>query len=336
MTEPAQSLTLTGIGASQAAAAVGLDPWTAPITLYERLTGIELDDREETAALRWGKLLEQPIRKAYVETTGRVVHVPPESLFHPEHPWRRATPDGIVLGEDPARRERRWDWGVEIKTAFQFAAHQWGEAGTDDVPIQYWIQCAWSMHVTDLDRWDLAALIGGRDFRIYTLRRDREFEDQLVDGVTSFWEDHVLRLVPPPIDHTKAFRSYLERRFPGTSPYYLPATTESERLALDIIERRERLAQIKRDDARDCNALCAIIGEHAGLETSLGRVHWKPQRPRVITDWKAVAEDLAWRVRMSDVALATLAAEKSRPAKAARPLRLPRAKGADEDEGGNE
>jgi putative phage-type endonuclease len=330
--EPAQSLTFTGIGASQAAAAVGLDPWTAPIALYERLTSA-VDDREETSALRWGKLLEQPIRKAYVETIGRTVHVPRESLFHPEHQWRRATPDGIVLAAHDLA-ETRWEWGLEVKTAFQFAADQWGPSGSDDVPIHYWIQCAWSMHVCDLDRWDLAALIGGRDFRIYTLRRDREFEDNLVDAVTSFWADHVLRREPPPIDHTTAFRGYLERRFPETRQDYVPADADAEALVRTILQRRDAMATLKRDDARDCNALCASIGEAAGLITSLGKVHWKPQRPRTTIDWKAVAEEVARFSEWTDEELAKLAAEKSREGKPSRPLRLPRAKGASVDDEG--
>ena len=207
-TSPSQTILHEGIGASQAAAAVGLDPWTPPIALYERLLGLAPEgEGDDKPAFRWGKLLEQPIRLAYVETTGVTIYVPPTSLFHPERAWVRASPDGIVVdpqslepGEPPAREY--WLYGFEAKTADAFAADQWGPAGTDEVPLQYICQIAWSQHVTGLERWDLAVLIGGRDFRIYTIHRDLELEAELVAGVTAFWQDHVLAGIPPEPDHT--------------------------------------------------------------------------------------------------------------------------------------
>jgi putative phage-type endonuclease len=334
---PSQTLIHQGIGASEAAAAVGLDPWTPPIALYERAVGIA-PPRVETLAMRMGKLLEPAIRQLYVDETAVEVFVPPKSLFLAEHPWRRATPDGLVPARPlPERLEPgqplTWARGLEIKTANGFARDQWGEPGTDEVPPQYVCQCAWSMHVLDLDDWDLAVLIDGRDFRVYKLHRDRELEEQLVGAVSAFYHDHIEALVPPPADHTKAFRHYLERRFPDVSDDYALADDAAETLVEIILDRRAQIETLKRDDATDCNRLCQFIGDATGLVTSKGKVHWKPQRGRMLVDWKTIAQRLLEQFHMAGEASDKLIAAHSRSAKASRPLRLPRLKGAAPDAG---
>lgn len=336
---PSQSLILEGIGASQAAAAVGLDPWQPPIALFERLLGLLPPSKEENERMRWGKLLEHPIRQAYVEETGLAVYVPPKSLFHPEHSWRRATPDGLILHEPLLAREEiepsyplHWRHGLEIKTADHYARDEWGEPGTDEIPPRYICQVTWSMHVTGLDRWDVAVLIGGSDFRVYSLHRDHELESNLVSAVCGFWHGNVEASVPPPVDHTRDFRRYLERRWPGAREDYAQADTDTERLLERILDRRAALATLKRDDARDCNELCDAIAGAAGLETTLGRVHWKPSRARQLVDWRSVAHSLSEQLQVSAPAFSALVEANTRQGKAGRPLRLPRIAGATDDE----
>jgi putative phage-type endonuclease len=328
---PRQTVTRleSSIGGSDAAAAAGLSPWMSPIELYQRLVGLVPPSVEETERMKWGKLLEHPIRQWYVERTGQSVDVPPESLFHGEHPWRRATPDGMVV----APRSGRWLKGLEIKNAAPLSPDEWGPEGTDQVPTHYAIQVTWSMHVTDLDEWDLAVLLSGHTFRIYTFKRDLSFEAELVDAVDRFWRDHVCTATPPPPDHTRAFRTYLERLYPDARGDLIPAMPEDDELVARILARRAQIKELERADGLDCNLLCARIGEAVGMQTALGKVHWKPQRARSIVDWPGLAYRLAEQLGMSKATLIELAdANHTRQGKAPRPLRLPRVAGSTEEE----
>ena len=49
----------------------------------------------------------------------------------------------------------------------------------------------------DYDDADLAVLIGGRDYRIYHLPRDRGLEQLIVGAAAKFWIEHVCKKIPP-------------------------------------------------------------------------------------------------------------------------------------------
>jgi predicted phage-related endonuclease len=94
---PPQERTDHGVGASSAAAAIGVSEYRSRLDAWLEATGrvAGFAGNERT---QWGQVLEPVIRAHYVELHAVTVHVPPQSLFHREHSFIRATPDGIVLG----------------------------------------------------------------------------------------------------------------------------------------------------------------------------------------------------------------------------------------------
>lgn len=85
----------TGIGGSDVAAILGLSPWRTPYQVWEDKTG-RSDDQEETPALYWGRLLEDPIRQAYADRTGLTVTKPDRMFTSEAHPFMLANLDGIA------------------------------------------------------------------------------------------------------------------------------------------------------------------------------------------------------------------------------------------------
>lgn len=310
-----------GIGGSQAAAALGVHPYQSPISLWQELVG-ELPGFEGNERTRWGNVLEPVVRQEYVERHGCAVHVPQGSLYaaHSEaRDWARATPDGIVVDADGGGR---WLYGLEVKTAGLRVADRWGEEGTDEVPAEYLIQCQHYMAVTGLQRWDVAVLIGGQDYREYRVDRDDEIIATIFEQVGRFWDDHVLARVPPPIDGTDDYRDYLARRYPHTRADYLEADAETEGMVAELLGLREDRRVLEEMIAERENQLRAAIGEAAGLITSAGKLHYKPRRGA--PNWKRVAEELA---EAHDVDAGTLAelADLNRN-RDSRPLTYPRSK----------
>ena len=176
------ALRRTGIGGSDAAAAVGMSRWKTKLQLYfEKIGESETPPNE---AMRWGTILEPVVRQEYCNQTGRIV-VTPGQLRHPERDFAFMNADGIA---DTCRL-------YEGKTSR--TAEEWGEPGSDEVPGDYLIQVQHGMAVLGLEVADIAVLIGGSDFRIYTVAADREFQEMLLDQEEAFWINHVLARVPP-------------------------------------------------------------------------------------------------------------------------------------------
>lgn len=174
-----------GIGGSDAAAALGLSPWKSPLALYLEKTG-DTQPHADSEPMTWGRVLEPVIRSEYERRTGYVVAKPTKAFTHPKHSFMRANLDGVSVYPRPRV--------VEIKTARTDKG--WGEPGSDDVPQAYLLQCVHYMIVTDTQLADIAVLIGGSDFRVYTIERSRELDELVIDGEREFWQ-HVQEREPP-------------------------------------------------------------------------------------------------------------------------------------------
>src|SRR5215470_1672149 len=203
-----------GLGGSDAAPALGLSPWKSPLELY-------LEKREQTpipapdsAAQRWGLLLEPVIRQAYAERTGRVVRLPSGTLRHPAHPWMLAHVDGVT---DDGRV-------VEIKTA-RFGEGWGSRESEDDVPYHYLLQVQHYLAVTGFKIADIAVLIGGNDFRVYHVPADTELQTLVIDGERSFWDLVEQGAAPEPAWEGADVCKILERLYPGTDGRTLYATS---------------------------------------------------------------------------------------------------------------
>lgn len=205
----------TGIGGSDAAAALGLNPYRSPVELWREKRGLDTPFAGNEAT-RWGQLLEPAIRQEYAERTGRVVRLPTETQRHPKAPFALCHPDGIT-------DDRRL---YEGKTARY--PDGWGEPGTDEVPQHYLIQVQHNLMVMGLDVADLAVLIGGQDFRIYEIPADRELQEAILDGEADFWR-HVERGEPPPVDcDAPGAIAVLKKLYPGTNGQVIEATEDLE------------------------------------------------------------------------------------------------------------
>src|SRR5262245_60175121 len=120
---------MSGIGGSDAPAALGMSQWKTPLALYMEKRGETPLLEIETEPMRWGKLVEPLIRQEYAERTGQVVRMPEDFVRNNRLPsFMFCNPDGIT---DSGRL-------VEIKKSRTREA--WGEPGSDDIPPMYMIQ----------------------------------------------------------------------------------------------------------------------------------------------------------------------------------------------------
>ena len=78
-----------------------------------------------------------------------------------------------------------------------FARKKWGEVGTDEVPIEYAAQFMHGLGVTSRAYCLVAALRSFDDVDLFWVKRDEETISAMFDKAVMFWEEHVLKDVPP-------------------------------------------------------------------------------------------------------------------------------------------
>lgn len=105
---------------------------------------------------------------------------------------------------DPLRRTRNY------KTASPFSAAKWED---DKIPLSYQIQCYHYMSVLNADKWYVAVLIYGTEFKVYCLERDEEMIQNLIQIEKDFWNNHVQAGVIPEPDGSKLADKVLTEYF---------------------------------------------------------------------------------------------------------------------------
>ena len=262
----------SGIGGSDAAAALGLSPWKSPIELWEEKVLGKMQAKEDNEPMRWGRLLEPVISDEFAKRTGYAVSACRSMLQAPQWHWMQANLDGLI--EIPGR-----GIGVfEVKTASAFKDSDWG--GNNDsqprCPDAYALQVAHYLAVTGLEYAVICVLIGGNKLRWLTVERDAEFIGSLVELERRFWQ-YVLAQTPPPVDGSTACADMLARKYPtssNASPLILPTDADDwirqywqAKAEEDAAAERKRLAE---------NRLKEVMGDHERAVSPSGhQVAWK-------------------------------------------------------------
>ena len=270
----------TGIGGSDAAAVLGLNPWKSPYALWCEKTGkVEPDDLTDNEAVEWGNLLEEPVARMYAIATSRKVFTPTETGFllgangimrHPEHHFMIGTPDRLFNLADAD------EIGVlEIKTTGAYHALDWA----DEPPTHYQIQLQHYLAITRLSLGSFAVLIGGQKFHWCDMPRNDRFIAHLIEREEQFW-DCVQRDVPPPVDASKSTAEALARLYATPDENAEPVILDFE--FAEKAERRRELSRIiKEAEAEKLgidNAIKAALGESAfGYLPDGSGFSWKKQ-----------------------------------------------------------
>lgn len=192
------------LGASDTPAALRLSPYRTPLEVWcSKRTPSRGPLMKTTASpqAEVGQVLEAGLRHLYERRSGMKATKPDgETVRDAELPWLAATPDGFV--EDGGL--------LELKLVGARMAYQWQDGPPDYVRLQVLQQ----MRVTDRPHVHVGALLGGTDFRIWTIVRDLEDEDLLLEAALEFWETHIEGDLAPEEEDPEVRRQYLVRRFP--------------------------------------------------------------------------------------------------------------------------
>jgi putative phage-type endonuclease len=202
-----------GVTASEIAVLMGLSPYSSPYALYHQKLGILQADEDQAVFERGRVLepyVAEKFAAAHpefsVEGDGRALYA------HRERPWQLATPDRLVRARgkrpmdylccelhkpgkalpgamapccDPndcgpccedcstcPTNNRLWPRAV-LETKTDAGSDEWGEEGTDEIPVHYRAQVLWQMDVMGVARAHVSCLrVHDWKIREYVIEHD--------------------------------------------------------------------------------------------------------------------------------------------------------------------
>lgn len=272
----------SGIGGSDAAAILGLSPWSTPVMVWLDKTNRALP-KEETEAMRIGTELEDFVARRYTQETGREVRRFNKMIHRGcllGNFDRLVVPEGEKVAS--YMDEVRTDTVLECKTS----SREWD----GEVPPQYFCQV---MHYLGLEprlqHADVAVLfLGRKHFEIMRVERDDEVITTMQQQLTAWWDEYILGDKRPEPTSEADCKLLWARSNPGKS-----ITTSNEiaeklaaynALKTDEKNAKESAEKIKSD-------ICAFMGDSEVLTDASGKpiLTWKSNKDSQTVDWQQLA-----------------------------------------------
>ena len=250
-----------GIGGSDAAAVIGVSPYsTARDLYYEKLNIVTAGDNEDNwVQKRIGHLLEDLVAEIFSKKTGFPVYQVKKMFYHPNHPYMLADVDYFVTlpGNKTAI--------LEIKTTNYNAKDNWWLDGKESVPVNYEIQGRHYMAVTDIDKVYFCCLYGNTEDEVIirSIERDLNYEELIIAFEEDFWVNNVLKKVPPLYSEDGDLVLESIKKHPGVSGAAIPESLLGIKISADVqryLELQEEKKKVKSEENRIDNELKRIRG----------------------------------------------------------------------------
>ena len=259
-----------GIGSSDAAAAVGLNPYQSQLELWMHKTGKgdllpTIDPLDETSPMYWGTLLEPIVAAHYTKRTGNRVRRVNAVLGHPQIPWMLANIDREIVGAPDVQI-------LECKTAGINGAKLW----KDGVPEYIQLQVMHQLAVTGKQAADVAVLICGQELQIHRIERDETMISQLIALEEQFWA-LVKSDTAPPADASDSAATALRCLYPQDSGAGIDLSEDeaaSSQFA-QLLQVRARLTACEEQEALLKHQIQQHMGNASFARFAGGSVSWK-------------------------------------------------------------
>ena len=267
-----------GIGSSDAAAAVGLNPYKSQLELWMEKTGRDAalpkaDPDDEESPMYWGNVLEPIVAWHYSKRTGHKVRRINAILQHsdPELSWMLANIDREVIGAEDVQI-------LECKTAGINGARLWKEGVPEYVQLQVMHQLA----VTGKQAADVAVVLGGQHLEIHRIERDEQMIARLIELERTFWR-YVETDTPPPADGSASAETALRCLFPQDDSQTVDFSRHAGLTAayIELKALRQSIADKEKREAELKQMLQQAMGDASRAEFTNGYISWRKAKDSV-------------------------------------------------------
>lgn len=268
-----------GIGGSDAAAAVGLNPFKSQLELWLEKTGRDAllskpDPNDTLEPVYWGSLLEPIVAAAYTQHTGHRVRRVNAILQHPAHPFMLANLDREVVGVPGVQI-------LECKTAGEFGVRHWKSGVPEYVQLQVQHQLA----VAGKPAADVAVLMCGQALEVHRIERDDALIAQLIELEARFWH-YVETDSPPPGDGSESADRALRCLYPrdtGATVDFSDDRQLSTTFA-DLVAVRGQIESLEAAEAKLKQGIQHAMGDASRALFETGEVTFKRSKDSASTD----------------------------------------------------
>lgn len=185
------------LGGSDAAAVLGLNPYSSPLQVYKsKVTGV-IKDLSDKVSVRKGKDLEDWILQNKIAP-----RYPDHVLMKPTHMFQSIKYPFLVGNLDAIAKPKELGGKfkiIEIKYVTEYGAlNYYKDEKYCNVPSYYWVQCQMYMFLTGIHECELNAFFES-DWVLHTFNIpfDPEFIKTNVPLLINFWNNHIVAEIPP-------------------------------------------------------------------------------------------------------------------------------------------
>jgi predicted phage-related endonuclease len=239
-----------------------------------------------------GNYLEPGIRQWLSDQDKCLIYESPGALQSKSFALMVGTPDGLYEGF-PRIAEIKTFGTCNGWATLKLDPDDWGDINTDIVPTDYFFQVQWYMELTGADECHLAAFISGHGFRRYTITRDRDLVNWMMETAAKFWRDNVQADTPPDIEGSRLAPAWVSQKYPqNVRSEIIDATQDVEQWAaeLAIIKNTLKSAESRKEALE--TMIKNQIQDADGIKGAFGKATWKQQKGRTSTDWKAIVNEV--------------------------------------------
>ena len=224
------------IGGSDVGAILGVNPYKSIIDVYIDKT--EGSTFKGNAATHWGHMLEGTVIKEFANRHSElIIYEAPYSIVDN---FFIANLDGVLKDKETG------DYGVlEIKTTSIWNKKEWEE---DTIPQSYYAQVQHYLMLTGYKFAYVAVLIGGQQYKEFKVERSEEDIELIRNKATEFYNENILKLIPPMPDGSDAYMQYLKKKALEIENNEVKELPEFEEIAIRIKELARQKKLIEDED----------------------------------------------------------------------------------------
>lgn len=253
-----------GIGGSEAAAVVGLNPYQSAYAVWHEKKSLA-EPFEGNDKTRLGSDLESYVAKRFEEETGKKVKRLNAVLRSTKYPFMIADVDRIIVGENS---------GLECKTTTNSDRYDFS-AG--EYPLYWRCQVLHYMAVTGAKKWYISVLdLSNARLSVIPVEWDETDATALITGEKCFWVDKIEKNVCPAPDGSEACERIIQEKYPQADES-LPSVDlmAYEREMSQLSRVKAELAELDKEKESLEQKLKEALGEAARGEYGLYTVSYK-------------------------------------------------------------
>lgn len=283
LTDEQRAQRLGKVTSSIAAGALGEHPHCTPLQAWLQATGREVFEGNKDTER--GELLEEPVLE-YPRVALGLGREPANWREGVIAPWAGDSADCIYWSDDTF-------YIGEGKTAIGWMKDEYGDEGTDEVPVHYAIQAWWHlMHWPEAHACLMPVLLSDPfHFHHYIIPRDESLEGWLFESLAKWHRDYVVTDTPPPASAGDS--ETMRKLYPRSRGEMMQEPPdELARLAAKKLEAAARKKAAEEEEEAAKNRIKQILKAADGAELGPYRLTYRAPRPSPKVRWRDLAVSL--------------------------------------------